>query len=129
MLLIERTRANTADPFHLPAFASVKLFTYPNPGVYLLVRYALCDNHTMNTTHTQAIGLPASFNAKFVMLTNICNSSIATPRRIVYSANSLPLDENTKFNVYEINKGLLCFDVTIDTALITLRELNTGKVI
>ncbi len=78
----------------------------------------------MNTTHTQAIGLPASIGAKFVMLTNIVNASIATPRRIVYTTNSVSIDENTTFNVYEINKGLLCFDVTIDTALITLRELN-----
>ena len=78
----------------------------------------------MDTTHTQPIWLPASFGAKFVMLTNICNASIATPRRIVYSTNSVSIDENTTFNVYEINKGLLCHEVTIDNALITLRELN-----
>ena len=78
----------------------------------------------MNTAHTQPIGLPASFGAKFVILTNICNASIATPRRIVYSANSVSIDENTTFNVYEINKGLLCHNVTIDNALITLTELD-----
>lgn len=76
----------------------------------------------MSTAHTQPIGLPASFGAKFVMLTNIVNASIGAPRQIIYSTNSVSIDENTKFNVYEINKGLLCYDVTIDNALITLRE-------
>jgi len=124
MLLIERTRANTTIHFSMPSFGRVKLFTYQNPGLYLHIRYLLCDNHIMNTTHTQPNWLPASFGAKFVMLTNICNSSIATPRRIMYSTNSVSIDENTTFNVFEINKGLLCHEVTIDSALITLRELN-----
>ncbi len=34
----ERARVNTADPFHLPAFASVKLFTYQNPGLYRIMQ-------------------------------------------------------------------------------------------
>ncbi len=78
----------------------------------------------MNTVHTQPIGLPASFGAKFVMLTNIVNASIGTSREFRYSTNSVSIDENTTFNVYEINKGLLCFDASIDTALITLREIE-----
>lgn len=77
----------------------------------------------MNTSHTQPIGLPASFGAKFVMLTDIVNASIGKPREFLYSTSSVRIDENTTFNVYEINKGLLCFDASLDTALITLREI------
>lgn len=77
----------------------------------------------MDTVQSHPIGLPASFGAKFVTLTNIVNASIGTQREFRYSTNSVSIDENTKFNVYEINKGLLCHDVTIDNALITLREI------
>ena len=73
----------------------------------------------MKTVHPQPIGLPASFNDKFNMLTDIVNASIGTQREFRKSTMGF-VDENSTFNVYEINKGLLCFDATIDTALITL---------
>lgn len=83
----------------------------------------------MNTVHSQPIGLPATISAKCVMLINIVNASIGTQREFQYSKTSVSIDENTKFNVWENNERLLCFDVSIDTALITLLEITAGKAI
>ena len=76
----------------------------------------------MNTTHTQPTGTPATIGDKWNTLVDICNASIYTSHRIIQEIDKLPLDENSLITVYAVGKPLVCFEASIDDALIAVQK-------